>query len=66
MTLVMGRTKPTTRVERGPIEVVFENGDRMVTETTVTSYDDWRDTVIGPVNFGVVFMRSRQFIEKAA
>lgn len=42
----------TRELVRDPCEIVFSDGKRYATQKWVTCYDDWRDTPIGPVNFG--------------
>lgn len=43
-----------TRVETGPCVLVAPDGRSLVSETTITSYDDWWETPIGRMNFGRV------------
>lgn len=53
-----------TRTERGPVEMVFTDGRRLVTETEISSYDDWWETPIGRMNFGRVHIGPvRHFVE---
>lgn len=49
---------------RGPIDLTLPNGDKMVTEYTVRSYDNWVETPFGPINFGRAHISERMFIER--
>jgi hypothetical protein len=43
-----------TETHRSPVEMVFPDGRRVFMEYDVSSYDDWRDTSIGRINFGKI------------
>lgn len=58
--------KIQTKTWRNPIVLIFEDGSRRVSETTITSYDDWWDTPLGRINFGRAYMHARHFIERPA
>jgi hypothetical protein len=44
----------TSEIRRGPLVAVYPNGRRFTEERLVITVDDWRDTIIGRVNFGHV------------
>lgn len=56
------RPEIKTRTERDLVSLTVEDGRTLISEYTVTSYDDWRDTVIGPFNFGKVHFGPRRYI----
>jgi hypothetical protein len=55
---------PTTTVEmrRGPVVLVFHNGIRVATEQRIETVNDWRDTPLGPVNFGCVTIGPPRYV----
>lgn len=52
-------------VWRGCI-VTYDGEHRYQTERDVVSVDDWRDTIMGPVNFGYRWLGPRRMVRIAA
>ena len=52
--------------QRDLISLVMPDGEVLATERTITHIDDWRETALGPVNFGrVIIGPSRRVREPA-
>lgn len=52
-----------TTTERGPCKILWEDGSEWATEREWTHVDDWRETPLGPVNFGYVIMGPTRFVQ---
>lgn len=52
----------TKKTHRGICDIVCADGRRLVSYQEVTSYDDWRETPIGPMNFGRIHMGPWRYV----
>jgi len=54
-----------TKFERGPVSIPLPDGSRIVNETEITTFSDFRVTPFGPMDFGHVhFGPMKIFIER--
>jgi len=52
-------------IKRGPCELVMPSGERYALEREWHTVDDWRNTALGPVNFGKVTLGPQTLVRVA-